>query len=148
VETERRQIACSRATARRPQLASQAFFYGGIVGATHQRLFFLQCVSQLDIFLTVELIYLDLNFRFNMDVIFMVNYSFCGMRRHINSEILLVTDFMNLKIKLSQSFGSAHMNKLYVCIFIGLSVCTCIKIYVYPVFIKKSFFFLFFSLEN
>jgi hypothetical protein len=55
------------------------FFYGGIVGATHQRLFFLQCVSQLDRFLSVELIYLSLNFRFNIDVIFMVNYFFSGM---------------------------------------------------------------------
>jgi hypothetical protein len=79
-----------------------------------------------------------------MDVIFMTNYSFSEMRRHINSEILLITDFMNLKIKLAQFFGSAHMNKLYVRVFIGLSVCTYINIYVYPVFIKKTFSFFFF----
>jgi hypothetical protein len=37
----------------------------------------------------------------------------------IDSETLLVTDFVNLKIKLIQSFGCAHKDKMYVCVFIG-----------------------------
>jgi hypothetical protein len=32
----------------------------------------------------------------------------------INSETLLVIDFVNLKIKSAQSFGGAHMGRVYV----------------------------------
>jgi hypothetical protein len=42
----------------------------------------------------------------------------------INSEtllVLLVTDFVNLKIKSVQSFKCAHKNKIYVRIFILVS---------------------------
>jgi hypothetical protein len=44
----------------------------------------------------------------------------------IDSETLLVTDFINLKIKLC------------VRVFIGVSAHTCINIYVYTVFLKKT----------
>jgi hypothetical protein len=33
----------------------------------------------------------------------------------------LVTDFMNIKIKLTQSVGGTHKNRMYVCIFIEVS---------------------------
>jgi hypothetical protein len=79
-----------------------------------------------------------------MNVIFMTNYFFNGMRRSINSKILLMTDFMNLKIKPAQFFESAHMNKLYVRVFIELSVYMCINVYKLSYVYKKSFFFLFF----
>jgi hypothetical protein len=37
----------------------------------------------------------------------------------IDSETLLMTDFVNLKIKLVQSFGCAHKGKVCVHVFIG-----------------------------
>jgi hypothetical protein len=39
----------------------------------------------------------------------------------IDSKILLVTDFVNLKIKLIQSFKSAHRDRVCVCAFIEIS---------------------------
>jgi hypothetical protein len=56
----------------------------------------------------------------------------------INSDALLVTDFVNLKIKLSQSFGSAHSGRVCVHIFIEVSDHTCMSIYIYTVFLKKT----------
>jgi hypothetical protein len=50
----------------------------------------------------------------------------------VNSKMLLVTDFVNLKIKLSQSFKDAHRDMMYIRVFIGVSnhiyVCTVKKI--------------------
>jgi hypothetical protein len=39
----------------------------------------------------------------------------------VGSDALLVTDFVNLKIKLTQSFGCAYRSRMCVRIFIGLS---------------------------
>jgi hypothetical protein len=36
---------------------------------------------------------------------------------HTNSEVLLMTDFMNLKIKPAQSFRGAHRSRVYVCVY-------------------------------
>jgi hypothetical protein len=36
----------------------------------------------------------------------------------VDNKTLLVTDFINLKIKLTQSFRYAHKNRMYVYIFI------------------------------
>jgi hypothetical protein len=52
----------------------------------------------------VELTHIGLNLRFDMSIVFMANYSFSGRRRPIDSETLLVTDFVNLKIKTAQFF--------------------------------------------
>jgi hypothetical protein len=54
----------------------------------------------------------------------------------IDSEILLVTDFMNIKIKSIQSFRGAHRDRVYVHVFIGVNAHTYISIYVYTVFLK------------
>jgi hypothetical protein len=54
----------------------------------------------------------------------------------VDSEALLVTDFVNL-IKPAQSFGCAHRGRVCVRVFIGVSVRTCMSIYVYTVFLKK-----------
>jgi hypothetical protein len=53
----------------------------------------------------VKLTYLDLNYKFNMRIIFMINYFF-SVRDDVlvDSETFLMTDFMNLKIKSAQSF--------------------------------------------
>jgi hypothetical protein len=55
----------------------------------------------------------------------------------VNSEALLVTDFINLKIKPAQSFGRAHKGKVCVRVFIGVSARTCMSICVCTVFLKK-----------
>jgi hypothetical protein len=55
----------------------------------------------------------------------------------IDSELLLVTDFVNLKIKLAQSFRGAHRGMMCMCVFIGVSARTCMSIYICTVFLKK-----------
>jgi hypothetical protein len=40
----------------------------------------------------------------------------------INNEVLLMIDFVNLKIKSAQSFRYAYRGKMYVYVFIGVSV--------------------------
>jgi hypothetical protein len=49
-----------------------------------------------------------------------------------------VTDFINLKIKPTQSFGSAYKGKVCMCVFLGVSAHMCMSIYIYTVFLKKS----------
>jgi hypothetical protein len=56
----------------------------------------------------------------------------------IDSETLLMTDFMNLKIKPTRSFGCAHRGRVCVHVFIGMSARTCMSICVYTVFLKKN----------
>jgi hypothetical protein len=55
----------------------------------------------------------------------------------VDSEALLVIDFVNLKIKLTQSFRGAHRGRVYVRVLIGVSARTCMSIYVCTVFLKK-----------
>jgi hypothetical protein len=56
----------------------------------------------------------------------------------VDSEALLVTDFMNHKIKSTQSFGGAHRGRVCVRVFIGVSARTCMSICVCTVFLKKQ----------
>jgi hypothetical protein len=56
----------------------------------------------------------------------------------VDSKTLLVTDFVNLKIKSAQSFGCAHRGRVCVRVFIGVSVHTCMSVYVYIAFLKKK----------
>jgi hypothetical protein len=69
---------------------------------------YMMYLVQLVRLLTVKLTHSDSNPRFDMCVIFTANYYFSGRRRPIDSEMILVTDFVNLKIKSAQSFRSAH----------------------------------------
>jgi hypothetical protein len=46
----------------------------------------------------------------------------------VDSESLLVTDFVNLKIKPAQFFGDAHNGRVCMCVFIGVSARTCMSI--------------------
>jgi hypothetical protein len=39
----------------------------------------------------------------------------------VDSDALLVTDFVNLKIKPTQSFGGTYRGRVYVRVFIGMS---------------------------
>jgi hypothetical protein len=52
----------------------------------------------------------------------------------VDSDVLLVIDFVNLKIKSIQSFRYTHRYRLYVHVIIGTSIRTYINIYVYTVF--------------
>jgi hypothetical protein len=56
----------------------------------------------------------------------------------INSGALLVTDFVNLKIKTAQSFRGVHRDRVCVRVFIGVSAHMCMSICVYTVFLKKN----------
>jgi hypothetical protein len=46
----------------------------------------------------------------------------------VDSKTLLMIDFMNLKIKLSQSFRSVHKSRICVRVFIDVSAHICIRI--------------------
>jgi hypothetical protein len=65
----------------------------------------------------VKLIHLDLNFRFNISVVFITNYFLVGDIIFINSETLLMIDFVHLKIKSVQSFRVTHRNR-YVYVYL------------------------------
>jgi hypothetical protein len=46
----------------------------------------------------------------------------------VDSEVLLMTDFMNLKIKSTQSFRYAHRGRMCMHTFIEVSAHTCMSI--------------------
>jgi hypothetical protein len=56
----------------------------------------------------------------------------------VDNETLLMMDFVNLKIKLAQSFRCAHKDKIYIHVFIGMSAHTFINIYICTVFLNKK----------
>jgi hypothetical protein len=56
----------------------------------------------------------------------------------VDSEVLLVIDFVNLKIKPPQSFRYTHRGRVCVHVFIGVNTHTCISICVYTVFLKNK----------
>jgi hypothetical protein len=58
----------------------------------------------------------------------------------INSDALLMINFMNLKIKSAQFFRCVHMNRVYVHVFIKMSVHICISMYIYTIFLKKKIY--------
>jgi hypothetical protein len=58
----------------------------------------------------------------------------------VDSDTLLVIDFVNLNIKPAQSFGYAHRDRIYVHVFIEMSAHTYTSIYVCTVFLKKLMF--------
>jgi hypothetical protein len=79
-------------------------------------------------FLEVEPIHSGLNSKFNVSIVFTAKYSFSRRRCLIDSEMLLMTDFVNLKIKPAQSFKDTHMDRMYVRVFIDVSARTCMSI--------------------
>jgi hypothetical protein len=83
-------------------------------------------------FLVVKLTHPDSNTIFDIGIAFTTNYSLGG-DVPIDSETFLVIDFVNLMIKLAQSFRCIHRGK--ICVFIG-----CARIYIniciFTVFLK------------
>jgi hypothetical protein len=86
----------------------------------------------------VELVHSGSNLRVDMSIAFTINYFFMGDDVSVYNDALLVTNFVNLKIKTVQSFGYAHKGKVCVRVFIGVSARTCIIIYVITVFLNKK----------
>jgi hypothetical protein len=56
----------------------------------------------------------------------------------VDSEVLLITDFVNLKIKSTQSFRCDHRRMIYIYMFIWVGARTYINIYVCIMFLKKD----------
>jgi hypothetical protein len=56
----------------------------------------------------------------------------------VDSETLLMTDFMNLKIKPARFFRGTNTDRMCVHVFIGVGAHTHISIYICTVFLKKS----------
>jgi hypothetical protein len=57
----------------------------------------------------------------------------------VDSKTLLVIDFVNLKIKLAQSFGDVHRGKVCIRMFIGVSARTCMSICICTMFLKNNY---------
>jgi hypothetical protein len=55
----------------------------------------------------------------------MTNYSFSERQRPVDSETFFMTDFVNLKIKLTQSFRGVHRDRIYVRVFIEMNATIC-----------------------
>jgi hypothetical protein len=92
---------------------------------------------QLIRFLVVELTHSGLNPKFDMNLYLRLIILLVGDNVYIDSETLLVADFVNFKIKSAQSFKYAHRDMVCVRVFIGMSDRTCMSICVCTVFLKK-----------
>jgi hypothetical protein len=57
----------------------------------------------------------------------------------IDNKALLVTDFMNLKIKSAQSIKYAYRGRMCMRVFIEVSAHTCMSIYICTEFLKNIF---------
>jgi hypothetical protein len=87
-------------------------------------------LTQLGRFLVAELANSGLNYRFDMDVVFTTNNLLVVVDVPVDREMLLMTNFMNLKIKLTQSFNSIYRGRMYVCVH-KVSVHIYMSIYIY-----------------
>jgi hypothetical protein len=56
----------------------------------------------------------------------------------VDNKTFLVIDFVNLKIKSTQSFRYTHRGRMYIYVFIWVITHTCMSICVYTVFLKKE----------
>jgi hypothetical protein len=71
-------------------------------------------------FLVVELTHLSLNLSFGMSVTYLwLIILLVVVDVPVDSNVLLVTNFVNLKIKSTQSFEYAHRVRVCVHVFIG-----------------------------
>jgi hypothetical protein len=92
-------------------------------------------LTQLIRFLVVELTYSGLNPKFNMCVAFTANY----VDVPVDSDTLLMIDFVNLKIKLTQSFRCAYRGRMCVHVFIRISDRMCMSICICTVILKNYY---------
>jgi hypothetical protein len=75
--------------------------------------------------------------RFNL-VVFTTNYFLVKVDVSVGSEMILIIDFMNLKIKPTQIFRYDHRDRLYINIFIGGDVHIFEYPYLYYIFLKTT----------
>jgi hypothetical protein len=61
-----------------------------------------------------------------------------GVDVSIDSDVLLMTDFVNLKIKPAHSFRSAHISRVCVCVYRGECSYIYMSIYIYIIFLTKK----------
>jgi hypothetical protein len=94
-------------------------------------------VGQLVRFIVVDLIHTGSNPRFDMSVVFTANYFLVEDDVLIDNDVFSVTDFMNLKIKLTQSSRGAHMSRVCMRVFIQMSAHMCMIICICTVFIPE-----------
>jgi hypothetical protein len=59
-----------------------------------------------------------------MIVVFIDNYFLVGVDIFIDNEMFLVIDFINFKIKPTQSFGCDHTDRICMRVFIVVSLLT------------------------
>jgi hypothetical protein len=57
----------------------------------------------------------------------------------VDSETFLMTDFVNLKNKPTQSFRYIYESRMCVYVLIGMNILICINTYIYTVFLKQKF---------
>jgi hypothetical protein len=90
-------------------------------------------LAQLVRFTVVELILLDLTWMLYLRLITLLVKGDVP----VDSETLLVTDFVNLKIKPAQSFKNTHSDRVCAYVFIGVNARMYMSIYICIVFLKK-----------
>jgi hypothetical protein len=73
-----------------------------------------------------------------MSVVFIINDFLVGGDVSVDNEVLLVIDFVNLKIKPAQSFKCAHKDRMCIRVFIEVIAYMCISICMCTVFLKKA----------
>jgi hypothetical protein len=93
------------------------FIHIPIVVLTHTTSWLVLLISFLSVYVHIAVLYLQL-------IIFSV-----GDDVSVDSKTLLMTDFVNLKIKLTQSFRGAYIGSIYMHVIIDICV--------YTVFLKK-----------
>jgi hypothetical protein len=83
-------------------------------------------------FLIVEPTHPGLNHRFDIGVtyLWLIILSVIG-NVPINSDVFLITDFVNLKIKLTQYFEGAHRGKVYLHVYMHVFIGECSYVYEY-----------------
>jgi hypothetical protein len=81
--------------------------------------------------LVSQIIYLILVLHLRLIILFV------GGNVFIDSEALLMTDFVNFKIKTAQSFGGTYRGRVCVRVFIRMSAYMCMSICVCTVFLKN-----------
>jgi hypothetical protein len=87
-------------------------------------------------FLVVEPIHSGSNLRFDMSVAYLQLFILSVVVDvSVDSEMLLIIDFVNLKIKSIQSFRCANRGKVCVRVFVSMSDRMCMSICVYSVFL-------------
>jgi hypothetical protein len=86
----------------------------------------------------VKLIHLCLNSKFDMSVVFTVNYFFSGRRRPRRQRDALGDRFRESQDQTGSVFECAHSSMVCVHVFIRVNTSTCMSICICTRFLKKK----------